>query len=92
MLSITHCNPLSSSYEVSYMLHRLFIKSRFITALGRLHLHPNTHPQPSPIPLSTFTFHFRFRCALYPQGLFITALAYAICYTLDKYDIDWMMA
>jgi hypothetical protein len=23
--------------------------------------------------------------ALYPQGLFITALAYAICYTLDKY-------
>jgi hypothetical protein len=26
-----------------------------------------------------------FWCALYPQGLFITALAYAICYTLDKY-------
>jgi len=23
--------------------------------------------------------------ALYPQGMFITALAYAICYTLDKY-------
>ena len=26
-----------------------------------------------------------YRSALYPQGLFITALAYAICYTLDKY-------
>jgi hypothetical protein len=26
-----------------------------------------------------------FWCALYPQGLFITALAYFICYTLDKY-------
>jgi hypothetical protein len=26
-----------------------------------------------------------FWSALYPQGLFITALAYAICYTLDKY-------
>ena len=35
--------------------------------------------------MSKSVFLSLFWCALYPQGLFIAALAFAICYMLDKY-------
>jgi len=43
------------------------------------------HPAERYADMTKTLFLSLFWCALYPQGLFITALAYSICYFLDKY-------
>ena len=81
--------PLVRTLNPMELVNKLFISSFTFTQekMNSYFLGTIWYPAERYADLTKTCFLALFWCALYPQGLFVTSLAYVIAYLLDKYSL-----